>query len=111
MSIKHYFQPTSTHALDKSTNDQLSNSTNENSYLNIDLPPDLNPPPPIVMTHQTESTLPIQSQQLQPLPDTAGSRKRPRSPDPPPSSPILANKRRPIGHCSPGTAEGPSGQG
>ena len=34
MSIKHYFQPTSTHALDKSTNDQLpSNLMNENSSI------------------------------------------------------------------------------
>ena len=113
MSIKHYFQLTSKNALDNSANDQLpSNSMNENSNLNMDLPLDLNPPPPIVVGQQTDSTLPTQqSQQLQPLPDIVVSRKRPRSPVSPPSSPILANKRRPIGHCSPGTAEGPSGQG
>ena len=111
MSIKHYFKPTSRQAPDNSMNGPSSKSENENTTL-PNSPLDLNPPPPITTARHQIDSLPTQSQQpLHPLPDTVVPRKRPRSLDPPPSSPILANKRRPKGHCSPGTAEGPSGQG
>ena len=112
-SIKNYFQSASSKVIDHTTYSQtyLKSLNKNSSLLSMNVSSEIKNPLPAINVLQPNDSEPLVQSQLQPLPDTAISRKRSRSPDPPPSSPILASKRRPIGHCSPGTAEGPSGQG
>ena len=112
-SIKNYFQSASSKVIDHTTYSQtyLKSFNKNSSLLSMNVSSEIKNPLPAINVLQPNDSEPLVQSQLQPLPDTAISRKRSRSPDPPPSSPILASKRRPIGHCSPGTAEGPSGQG
>ena len=114
--ITHHFAP-SIKAQLKLTTAKVIDVENTSQFQTSTIIPlaNLNPPPSITVRQQTTvstSSAELSHQSLQvPQPDEVSSHKRSRSPDHLPSSPIPSDKRRPIGHCSPGTAEGPSGQG